>query len=73
MKPIQPGFKKPLPQALSMAFAFMVFFFTHDFLSIRSSQSLEQPVKSQITKRKIQMVRQAHHPEPSRRANLKIQ
>ena len=30
-------------------------------------------VKSQITSTKLQMVRQAHHPEPGRRVNLKFQ
>jgi hypothetical protein len=29
--------------------------------------------KSQISSTKLQMVRQAHHPEPSRRVNLKFQ
>jgi hypothetical protein len=30
-------------------------------------------VKSQITSTKLQMIRQAHHPELSRRVNLKFQ
>jgi hypothetical protein len=30
-------------------------------------------LKSQIASTKLQMVRQAHHPEPGRRVNLKLQ
>ncbi len=30
-------------------------------------------IKFQISSTKLQMVRQAHHPEPSRRVNLKFQ
>jgi hypothetical protein len=30
-------------------------------------------LKSQISSTKLQMVRQAHHPEPGRRVNLKLQ
>ena len=40
---------------------------------MQKSISKHQLLKSQIPSTKLQMVRQAHHPELSRRVNLKLQ
>jgi len=41
--------------------------------NLSTVDGFSKSLKSQISSTKLQMVRQAHHPEPSRRVNLNIQ